>query len=240
MAYVAPSPSFIYNVYDNGGQIGKDNPDLAPERARSSEVNISWRTEHLLLSGSAYYNEQFDLLTISQSGAQETVVDEEVYVNPDGTGPRRLAQSVNLGTSNGMGFDLFFRFGTSRVSGWGSYSYVDFQRILGSNVSGLPQISRHNVRVGTSAGHLQEPLDHAQPRAPVHAGKSARQLRQRRGRAWRCPTRSTSAPVYTPIDALDVLLTVRNATFRRYALRGVAGPALQEPGWVLGGLRFRY
>ena len=46
--------------------------------------------------------------------------------------------------------------------------------------------------------------------------------------------------VFTPVDPVDVFVTVRNATGRHYALRGVSGPALQEPRWILGGLRVRY
>jgi outer membrane cobalamin receptor len=239
MAYVSPSPSFIYNVYDNGGQIGKDNPNLNPERARSNEVNISWRTEYLLLSASAYYNEQSDLLTISQSGAPETVVAPVVFVGPDGTGPRRLAQSVNLGTSKGMGSDLFFRFSTSRVSGWGSYSYVDFTRTLGPVISGLPQISRHNVRVGGTLAilkNLSVTPSLVLRSSPENLPDSYRDA----GVSLQMPYEINLSALYTPVDALDLLVTVRNASFRRYALRGVAGPALQEPRWVLGGLRFRY
>lgn len=44
----------------------------------------------------------------------------------------------------------------------------------------------------------------------------------------------------TPIDPLDIFVTVRNVNFRRYALRGVSGPAVQEPRWVMAGLHFRY
>jgi outer membrane receptor protein involved in Fe transport len=239
MAYVSPSPAFAWNVYDNGGLIGKDNPNLNPERARSNEANISWRTEYLLLSGSAYYNEQSDLLIISQSGAPETVVSPMVFVNADGTGPRRLAQSVNLGSSKAMGFDAFFRFSTSRVSGWGSYSYVDFKRTLGSAVSGLPQISRHNVRVGTTLAifkSLSVTPSLVLRSTPENLPDSYRGA----GVSLRMPWEINVSALFTPVEPLDLMVTVRNASFRHYALRGIAGPALQEPGSVMGGLRVRY
>ena len=35
-------------------------------------------------------------------------------------------------------------------------------------------------------------------------------------------------------------MTIRNVTDHRYALRGVAGPALQEAFSLSTGLRFRY
>jgi len=42
-----------------------------------------------------------------------------------------------------------------------------------------------------------------------------------------------------PAPALDLFVIVRNASFNRYALRGVAGPAVQEPYGLLAGVRIR-
>jgi hypothetical protein len=39
---------------------------------------------------------------------------------------------------------------------------------------------------------------------------------------------------------LDVFLTGRNLTNNKYALRGVSGPAPQEPITIMTGLRVRY
>jgi outer membrane cobalamin receptor len=239
MAYVAPAPYFSYNVFDNGVQISAGNPDLAPEKAQSNEVNLTWRTEHLLLSGSGYYNYQSDLLITSQSEAPETVFAPMVFVNPDGTGVRRLAHSVNLGTSKGMGVDLFFRFGTDRVSGWGSYSYVDFTRTLGLAVSGLPQISRHNVRVGGTLVLLRS-LSITPSLVLRSTPENLTDFYRDAGVSLETPYEINVNAVYTPVDSFDVFLTVRNATFHRYALRGISGPAVQEPRWLMGGLRFRY
>jgi outer membrane receptor protein involved in Fe transport len=239
MAYVAPAPYYSYNVFDNGVQIGTSNPDLNPERARSNEANISWRSDHLLLSGSAYYNQQSDLLTTSQSEAPETIVAPVVYVNPDGTGARRLAHSVNLGSSNGLGADLFFRVSSTHVSGWGSYSYVDFRRTLGAVVSGLPQISRHNVRLGGTVDILGKVsitpslVLRSRPENLPDAYRDA-------GVSLELPYEINVSVVFTPVTWLDVFVNVRNATSRRYALRGISGPALQEPHWIFAGLRFRY
>ena len=46
--------------------------------------------------------------------------------------------------------------------------------------------------------------------------------------------------LYTPVDLLDVFAVARNLTNNKYALRGVSGPAPQEPLSVMGGLRVRY
>jgi outer membrane cobalamin receptor len=238
MAYVSPSPAFNYNVYDNGSQIGKDNPNLNPERARSNEVNLSVRTEYLLLSASAYYNQQSDLLTVSQTGVPETIVAPQVFINPDGTGPRRLAQSVNLGTSTGMGADLSLRFSSTYLSGWSSYSYVDFKRTLGSNVSGLPQISRHNVRAGATLTLLRR-LSITPSLVFRSTPENLPDIYFGTGVSLLHPYEINVCALWNPMDLVDVFVTVRNATFNRYALRGVAGPAVQEPYGLVAGLRIK-
>jgi outer membrane cobalamin receptor len=239
MAYVAPAPYFSYNIFDNGVQITTTNLNLEPERARSNEVNIAWQSEYLLLSASGYYNTQSDLLITAQSEAPETVVNEMVFTNLDGTGQRRLAQSVNLGSSTGMGLDLFFRFSTSVVSGWGSYSLVDFERQLQSAVSGLPQISRHNVRLGTTVV-LFKRLSITPSLVLRSTPENLTPFYENAGVSLETPHEINLSVVFTPIDALDAWVNVRNASHRRYALRGISGPALQEPLSALAGLRFRY
>jgi outer membrane cobalamin receptor len=239
MAYVSPAPAFSYNIYDNGSQIGTSNPNLSPERALSNEVNVSWRTSNVLLSGSAYYNRQYDLLTVSQSGAPETVVLPNVFVNPDGTGMRRLAHSVNLGSSNGMGFDLFFLFNTSIVSGWGSYSFVDFKSTLGDVTSGLPLISRHNVRFGSTVNILRN-LSLTGALVLRSTPENLTSLYDNAGVSLELPYEINAQLSYSPVDRLDLFAYVRNATDHRYALRGLSGPAVQEPRTIFGGIRFRY
>ncbi len=156
-------------------------------------------------------------------------------------GPARVAlrQSVNLGSSTGMGLDLFFRFSTSVVSGWGSYSLVDFERRLGAAVSGLPQISRHNVRFGTTVV-LFKRLSITPSLVLRSTPENLTPFYLDAGVSLETPYEINVSAVFTPIDALDAWVTVRNATYRRYALRGISGPALQERFSALGGLRFRY
>ena len=240
MAYVAPAPYFAYNIFDNGGQITNDNPNLKPERARSNEVNVSLadripaaQRQRLLQPAVRPAHHQ------PVGGARDGGRPAWCSSTPTGPGPRRLAQSVNLGTSTAMGVDLFFRFSTSRVSGWGSYSYVDFERTLGAVVSGLPQISRHNVRLGTTVAifkKLSVTPSLVLRSTPENLPDSYRNA----GVSLQMPYEINVSAVFTPVDALDLCVTVRNASFRRYALRGISGPALQEPLSILGGLRFRY
>ena len=239
MAYVAPAPYYSYNIFDNGVQITVPNHELQPEQAMSNEVNIAWQSEYLLLSASGYYNRQSDLLITAQSEAPETVIASQVFINPDGTGERRLARSVNLGSSTGMGLDLFFRFSTSVVSGWGSYSLVDFERRLGMAVSGLPQISRHNVRFGVTL----TPVKYVSVTPSLVLRSTPENLTafyQDAGVSLDTPWELNVSAVITPVEAVDLFATARNATFRRYALRGISGPAVQERRSIVGGLRLRY
>ena len=242
MAYVAPAPYFSYNIFDNGSQITTSNNTLEPERATSNEVNAAWQSEYLLLSASGYYNTQSDLLITAQSEAPETLVypdDRKVFRNLDGTAPRSLRRSVNLGSSTSMGLDLFFRFSTSVVSGWGSYSLVDFERQLGVVVTGLPQISRHNVRFGITAAPFKW-LSITPSLVLRSTPENLTDFYQNAGVSLETPYEINVSAVVTPIDALDIWVNVRNATFQRYALRGISGPALQERFSALAGLRFRY
>jgi outer membrane receptor for ferrienterochelin and colicin len=239
MAYVAPAPYYSYNIFDNGVQITTPNLNLEPERARSNEANITWRSDHLLISASGYYNTQSDLLITAQSEAPETIIADMVFANPDGTGPRRLAQSRNLGSSTGMGVDLFFRFSTSRISGWGSYSLVDFERTQGAQVFGLPQISRHNVRLGTTLAIIKQ-LTITPSLVLRSSPENLPATYSDAGVSLETPYEVNVSVVFTPVDALDVFAYLRNASSRLYALRGVSGPALQEPRYLIGGLRLRY
>ena len=89
MAYVAPAPYFSYNVFDNGAQISTGNPEpQAGAGPLQRGQRQPGRTEYLLLSASAYYNEQSDLLITAQSEAPETVVDP-AGVRRTRTGPAR-------------------------------------------------------------------------------------------------------------------------------------------------------
>jgi outer membrane cobalamin receptor len=238
-AYVAPAPISSYNVFDNGVQISRGNPDLKPERAMSNELNASWRANNLLVSGSFFYNHQSSLIIISQSEAPETVINPMVFTNPDGTGMRKLTHTVNFGTSNAIGTDLSMRYNTNRLSFWGSYSFVDFKQTLGAVETGLPQISKHNVRAGLTVNVL--------PNLSITPSFVMRTTPENLSTTYtdvpvslKNPYEANLNAVYTPVAAVDAFLTVRNITNHKYALRGVAGPALQEPIWGMAGFRVRY
>jgi outer membrane receptor for ferrienterochelin and colicin len=238
-AFVAPAPYFGRNVFDNGVQISFPNPDLKPERAYSNEVNATWHSGHLMTSASVFVNRQSDLLITAQSEIPETIAVQQVFVNPDGTGSRLLRHSINLGSSKAVGLDLVSRINLDGVSFWGSYSFVDVAKTIGTREAGLDQTSRHNVRAGASW-------------APVRALTVTPSLVFRStpenltanydipGAALTRPYEINMNVSYMPIETLDAFVTVRNLSDNHYALRGISGPALQEPLSMMVGFRFRY
>jgi outer membrane cobalamin receptor len=239
-AYVAPAPYFAYNVFDNGQRLSRGNANLEPERAMSNEVNATWQDGHLLASASAYYNRQSNLLLTSQSEAAPTELGT-VWVGPTASEPRLLTQSANGGTSAALGFDLFSRLNLSQLSLWGSYSFVDFERTVEGTKTGLPQISAHNVRFGLTwniIDGLSVTPSLVYRSTPENLG--ATYTFPGVGLSLSNPYELNLAVLYSPIDLLDVFVTGRNLTNHKYALRGVSGPAPQEPISVMSGLRVRY
>jgi hypothetical protein len=194
---------------------------------------------NLLLSASVYYNHQSDLLITAQSEAPQTVISPMVYVNPDGTGVRRLTQSINLGQSRAVGADVLGRYSGRAFSASASYSFVTFRRTLGDRVEGLDQISRHNVRVGITLNLLGS-LAVTPSLVFRSTPENLPDTYQNAGTSLRNPYEVNLAAVYALRKILDLFMTVRNVTSHHYALRGVSGPALQEPRVIMGGLRFRY
>ena len=125
---------------------------------------------------------------------------------PTGRGARRLAQSVNLGSSTGMGLRPVLPLQHRRASRAGAPTrYVDFSRTPGpAGVRAAPDLPpQRPPRL-----HAWHPL---QALASPPAWCSARRPRTSPtstatpGSAWRRPTRSTCNALFTPVDALDLL-----------------------------------
>ncbi len=243
MAYIAPPPYYEHNIFYNGVQISGPNPNLEPERAISNEVNFTWQDKHLLAGAAAYFNHQSNLLITAQTEAPETLVSSLVYLDapPVGTAPTPaplLRHSINLGSSNAIGFDLFSRYSIQSLAPWASYSYVDFRRTLNGRKSGLDQISRHNVRAGITVNVL--PNLSVTPSLVLRSTpENLTDTYNNMGVSLKAPYEVNASVLYSPIEMLDVFLTGRNLTNHHYALRGVSGPALQEPITVMAGVRAR-
>jgi outer membrane receptor protein involved in Fe transport len=239
-AYVAPAPYFFHNVFDNGVQISAGNNDLKPETARSNEVNATWQTEKLLVSGSGYFNQQKDLLLTAQSELPETVLYPMVWVNPtDATQTRRVARAINLGSSRAYGADVAARVNLGPLSIRGSYSFVDFERTTGATTSKLDKISAHNVRAGvtwTIIQGLSLTPSLVLRSTPAELPETWKEL----GVSLKTPYEVNVHALYTPVKNVDAYVVARNVTNNKYGLRGVSGPALQEPLSAMFGLRARY
>jgi outer membrane receptor protein involved in Fe transport len=239
-AYVAPAPYFFHNVFDNGVQISAGNDALKPETAMSNEVNATWQQENLLVSASGYFNQQNDLLLTAQTELPETVLHQTVYINPtDPMQTRKVARAINLGSSRAFGSDIAARVNLGPLSLRASYSFVDFERTTGAITSQLDKISAHNVRAGVTWTILQglsitpSLVLRSTPSEIPDAWKDL-------GVSLKTPYEVNLSALYTPVKNLDAYVLARNVTNHKYALRGVSGPALQEPLSAMFGLRARY
>ncbi len=239
-AYVAPAPYFFHNVFDNGVQISAGNSDLKPEKAMSNEVNATFQNDSLLVSASGYFNKQDNLLLTAQTELPETVLYDKVYIDPnDASKTRRVARAINLGSSQAYGSDLSARYNMGPISARASYSYVHFKRTTGATTTNLDKISAHNVRAGVTWSIVQGlsiTPSLVLRSTPANLPAEWTDL----GVSLKNPYELNFHALYTPIKNVDAFVLARNITNRKYALRGVGGPALQEPASAMFGLRARY
>jgi len=145
-AYVAPSPYFGHNIYDNGTTMNIANPDLEPEKATSHEINLTYTHKNFSCGTSLYLNKQDNLLIIGDFAS--TI--GQVWIDEAGTTSRLLTHSINSGQSEAKGVDSYLRYNWENLSLWGSYSYVDHESKLLGQTTGLSGISTHNTRVGVT------------------------------------------------------------------------------------------
>jgi outer membrane receptor protein involved in Fe transport len=239
-AYVAPAPYFFHNVFDNGQQISAGNSDLKPEKALSNEFNATFQNENLLVSASGYFNQQNNLLLTAQTELPETVLHPTVYVDPmDATKTRRVARAINLGSSEAYGSDLSARYNWGPISARASYSFVNFKRTTGTTTTELDKISAHNVRAGVTWSIIQGLS--ITPSLVLRSTPANLPMEwQDLGVSLKNPYELNFHALYTPMKNVDAFVVARNVTNRKYALRGVGGPALQEPASAMFGLRARY
>jgi outer membrane receptor for ferrienterochelin and colicin len=237
-AFVAPAPYFAYNVFDNGVALNTINPDLEPERATSNEVNLLWNKDSWMVGASIYYNRQENLILVGDLALPANIMSDSVFVDEAGTQRRILTQTVNGGESTAKGFDLYAKYGSEQVALWSSYSFVDVESEMGSSSSGLPQISKHNIRFGLTYKLLDNLsmtpslVFRSTPENVTRTFSLDDELKN--------PYELNAHIIYTPTEDLDLFLSVRNLTDNHYALRGLLGPTPQEPLSVMGGMRFTF
>lgn len=225
-AYVAPAPYFSYNVFDNGFAMNIANPDLEPEEARSTELNLTWTPGNFQFGTSLYYNEQDNLILVGDLALPANIVADEVYLDVDGTSSRVLTRSTNGGESTAKGIDVYGRYAQGRLSGWASYSFVDFETDIDRMTSGLQQISKHNARLGLTyevlSGLFFTPS--VVYRSDLENVADAFGLDSQ----IKDPFEINAHLLYAPCDDLDIFVSVRNITDEKNALKGVISPTPQD------------
>jgi outer membrane receptor protein involved in Fe transport len=238
-AFVGPAPYFGYNVFLNSVQLNTSNPNLEPETADSHEINLTWFGENTMLGSSVYFNSQQNLFLPGELRLPVNILPESpVYLDEAGTDPRILTQSANGGDNTVFGFDLYGRYEADRLSLWTSYSYVDVHNVTEGVESGLPQISRHNFRLGFTWDILDNlkltpsVIYRSTPENIVDTQDLAKELRN--------PTVFNLYLLYTPWKNIDVFADFRNVADRRYALQGVGGPTPKEIFHASTGVRWRF
>jgi outer membrane receptor protein involved in Fe transport len=242
-AYVQPSAYNTYNVFLNGAQLNRPNPNLEPELSYSNEVNIGYRTDAFLVAASGYYSNFRNLIIQPQSRTPANIVDPEIYLTPTSTTPIPLTQVANGGQARSIGGDLYGRASIAGVvSLWGSYSLVNFEQEVAGVVS-RARISTHNWRLGVTVAPLPGRLfitTYGQLRSTPNLTQ-AEIAGTAFGPALRYPYEIGLYILGNLFRALDLYADVQNVTNHRYALAGIVDPAIpQEAFRGTIGARFRY
>jgi outer membrane receptor protein involved in Fe transport len=230
-AYLSPAPYFGHATYDSGAQFAIPNPGLQPETTLAHEVDFSYTKENLQLGLSLYHGEQENLIISSERALPQNIILRQVFADAAGTMPRRLAHSVNGGTSKTNGADFYGRFRWGDLTPWFSYSYVDFKETNNGVTTGMKGISRHNGRLGftwavTPKLFITPSLVIRSTPENVHEGHLGRELQT--------PYEVNLNVLWKPAEHLEVFATVRNLTDHHYALSGTVGQAIPQEG--VGGM----
>ena len=238
-AFVAPAPYYGYNAFANGTELNTTNPDLEPERATANELNITYTDRQLHAGLSAFYLQQRDLL----SSNNQRTLDEEVYLDVDGTATRRLTQTGNDGRTTSFGADLYAQAHFKPVSPWASVSFVDSTTKRAGRETGLDQLSPLNIRLGAAIRPLKKlvvtpSLMLRSSLEFVDGGKEALQGHPDGVTEW--PYELSLHAGYTLLDGLEIFATGRNITNHRYATKGKTTAAPQEGAHGFAGVRFSH
>lgn len=237
-AFVEPAPYFAYATYDNGVLLATTNPHVAPETAQAHELNLVYHHEKNSLGFSYYYGTQGNLITVSDRGAPQNIVETPVYLDGLATQPRTLVRTANGGSSQRSGIDFYGKTTAGALSWWFSYSYVDFEELNAGVITGLPGISRHNGRVGvtweaTPQLFITPSLVARSTPLNVNPGVLGSELQD--------PWEMNLYLLYKWTKFMDLFADLRNVTDHHYALGGFTGDAMpQETFHGMLGVRVVY
>lgn len=247
-AYVSPAPYFSWDIFDNGLQLNTSNPGLDPEQATSNEVNLTYASRKLIAGASGYRNTNSNIILVGDSRTEFNVILDSVWTSPDPAAHKELlTHSVNLGRSDSHGLDVFGRGELGRVSLWGSYSYVEYERTLPAGLRGsrtqyaLDNVSKHNFRAGatTRIGKVTATLSGFLRSTPQGISGNAS--------LWGLseevvdPYEIDAFLRYAPRAGLSLFAQAYNLTNHSYALKGVTPtPSPQEKMKLVAGISLSF
>lgn len=235
--YLAPAPFYMYGIFDVGTRINTSNPALQPEKASSNELNLNYTNKHFTIGTAFYYNLQNNLIFLGDAATVKTnVVQDTVWTDLEGRNPKKLTHQVNSGRSRAYGTDIFCKFSFNKISGWASFSYVNFERDLGTEKTGLNKISPVNARFGLTLMPLQKLV--ITPSIVFRTTPDNFTNTFGLDNEIKNPYEINIFISYAAIKGLTLFIDARNITDHKYALRGNTSPAPQEPFRIMGGIRF--
>lgn len=237
-AFVAPPPYFKYNVYFRGDTLNIANPALSPETTLSNEIFLAYENRFVRVSAAGYYNLQDNLLFEGDRGLMINIL-QNAWLDPAGTSRVTLTHSANAGSSRAIGFDLAGRFNVWKLSGWASYSYVDFVATIDGQELPTVSISRHNFRVGATVSILRNLF--ATVSASVRSIPENLPTPDHLAGLIDIPWELNAHFVYSPIPCIDLFADLRNFTNHPYYLASLLGtPYPIQAFQGSGGFRFRF
>ena len=214
-AYISPAPYFDA-TYDRGDILATSNPALQPETSKTHELNLTYNKEAMNFGLSLYYGVQSSLILVSDGALQPNIVQDLVFVDLQGTQPRKLVSSVNSGKSRNAGVDVYGKAKLSRsFSTWFSYSYTTYEEMTAGVTTGLKGISEHNFRLGatwavTPKLFVTPSLVARSTPRNVNPGTLPNELEN--------PWEANLHILYTPTEQLQFYVDLRNITNNHYAL----------------------
>ena len=214
-AYISPAPYFNA-AYDRGDVLAVSNSALQPETSKTHEISLTYNKEAYNLGLSLYYGDQSNLILLSDGGFEPNVLLDSVFIDADGTNPRKVVTSVNSGKSHNAGLDFYGKAKLTRsLSTWFSYSFTTYEETTVGMESGLKGISQHNFRLGATwaiAPNLfvtPSIVARSTPRN-VNPGTLADELHN--------PWEANLHILYTPKEYLEFYADLRNVTDNHNAL----------------------
>ncbi len=259
-AFLAPAPEFTYEHFgafsgdtDSEGRYTSGfmfipNPDLEPEKIRTTEATFSWLPSPRFSAALSLYHSRVDNL-IMNTGTPEPVAD---FI--DGGVIASTSHNDNLGDLELFGGDLelscLAAFGSSTLKTWGNYSYIDgsLEDSVRRKKVDLPFVSPHKLKLGLTyryrGRYYLTPLvywiDDSSTDVDALVGGGASTTSA--GSYWLVGLR---AGVEDIIPGLSFSLRVDNLFDQRYANAGTGvsitfAESPQNPRTVLCGLRYAF